>query len=90
MQMNVRVPDTLRHNFDMISEKIGINPAEAIRVFMNKFVEYRGFPFNVLCEEPYEPNYNAETRQALDDSINNRNLTITTWDELDKIWDEAK
>ncbi|MDR1027654.1 MAG: type II toxin-antitoxin system RelB/DinJ family antitoxin [Rickettsiales bacterium] len=62
--IQTRVPVKVRRSFESVSERIGIRPTDAIRILMNKYIDYNGFPFEVAAQREEIPN--AETRAAFE------------------------
>lgn len=55
-----RVDSNLKRAFDTTAEDLGISPTSALTVFMKRFVEDGGFPFEVRKRVPTEAEYAAE------------------------------
>ncbi len=65
--LNVRVdPDTKAQAEELFS-KFGMTVSEAVNVFLHQSIMYGGIPFELRVP-------NKETREALDDVLNHRNL----------------
>ena len=65
--LNVRVdPDTKAQAEELFS-KFGMTVSEAVNVFLHQSIMYGGIPFELKVP-------NKETREALDDVLNHRNL----------------
>lgn len=47
-----RVDVNLKREFDSTAEDLGLTPTAAITVFMKRFVQDRGFPFDVRKPTP--------------------------------------
>ena len=45
--MSIRVDDALKSGFDEIARSIGLSTSAAVTVMMKRFVDERGFPFDV-------------------------------------------
>ena len=58
---------------------LGMDMSTAFNIFLKKALNYRGIPFEVTEENP-----NAETLSAIDDAMNNRNMSgpYSTVEEL--------
>ncbi|KAE8127130.1 MULTISPECIES: type II toxin-antitoxin system RelB/DinJ family antitoxin [Bifidobacterium] len=54
MQIATRVDDNQAALFKETTKRLGTTPADALRMFINAFNEYRGFPYEVRLahEEP--------------------------------------
>ncbi len=71
----------LKHEAEMILNKLGLNASQAITLFYRQITLRKGLPFDVRIP-------NAETWAAMEDARRNRNLT--GWDDLDTLFrDEA-
>ncbi len=63
-QINVRIDNQLKDDVELIFDKLGLNTADAIRMFLKKVKLENGIPFSLkLKDSEYEPN--EETRQAI-------------------------
>jgi addiction module RelB/DinJ family antitoxin len=88
LQMNLKIDPSLKHQVDEISEKIGLTATDVIRVMLKKFVLHRGFPFLITdVRDPYNPEYNVETLQAMRDVKAGKNIGKTSLAELDAAWE---
>ena len=66
--LNVRVDKELKATAEAIAQSLGMNLSTAVNIFLRQMVSHDGMPFDVRLHP------NAETRQALDDARNGRNL----------------
>lgn len=63
-QINVRIDSQLKNDTETIFDKLGLNTADAIRIFLKKVKLENGIPFSLkLRDNDYEPN--EETKQAI-------------------------
>lgn len=67
--LNVRIDEDLKRETEKILAALGLNMTTAINAFARAVVRERRIPFELSLRVP-----NSETRQALDDAINGRNL----------------
>ncbi len=67
--LNVRVDKDIKRSAEVIANALGMNLSTAINIFLRKMVACDGIPFDVRLTP------NTETRQALDDARNGRNLS---------------
>ena len=58
--INVRMDDTLKQQFDAICNELGLNMSTAVNIFAKTMVRQQRIPFEVGLERP-----NAETLAAL-------------------------
>lgn len=77
--MHTRIDKDLKQKADAIFNALGINTADAIRMFLTQVTLNQGMPFNVKLP-------NKETVKAMDDSKLNRNLTHIAMDDFDKFF----
>ena len=66
--LNVRVDKDLKATAESIAQALGMNLSTAVNIFLRQMVSHDGLPFEVRLYP------NAETRRALDDAKNGRNL----------------
>ena len=55
-----RVDINLKRAFETTAEELGLSATSALTVFMKRFVEDGGFPFDVRRRTPSESEYAAE------------------------------
>lgn len=55
-----RVDVNLKRAFEATAEELGLSATSALTVFMKRFVEDGGFPFDVRRRTPSEAEYSAE------------------------------
>ena len=68
--VQVRMDADLRDAAAQTFEELGLDLPTAIRIFLKKSVAVHGLPFEVRAEIP-----NAETKMAIDNVENGRNLS---------------
>jgi len=68
--VNIRMDEGLKQQFDFLCGELGMNMSTAFNIFAKAMVRQRGIPFDVSLNVP-----NAETRAAIDDVNNGRNLS---------------
>ena len=68
--VNIRMDETLKHQFDLLCNELGLNMSTAINIFAKTMVRQQRIPFEVSLDIP-----NAETLAAIDDVNNGRNLS---------------
>lgn len=67
--LNVRVDKEVKASAEAIAQALGMNLSTAVNIFLRQMVSCDGLPFDVRLHP------NAETRQALEDARNMRNLS---------------
>ncbi|MDD4509289.1 MAG: type II toxin-antitoxin system RelB/DinJ family antitoxin [Eubacteriaceae bacterium] len=68
--VNIRMEDGLKQQFDTLCKELGLNMTTAVNIFARTMVREQRIPFTVGLEIP-----NAETQKAIDDVNHNRNLS---------------
>lgn len=68
--INIRMDDQLKQQFDHLCSELGLNMTTAINIFAKTMVRQQKIPFEVSLEVP-----NAETLAAMDDVNHRRNLS---------------
>lgn len=66
--INVRVEPKEKNKAEKILNKIGLSISEAVNMFIAQVNNHKGLPFEAKVP-------NKGLRKALDDAVNNRNLT---------------
>ncbi len=59
--VNIRMDEGLKHDFDRLCTELGLNMTSAFTVFAKTVVRRRGIPFEIALEP------NSETREALEE-----------------------
>ncbi|MDY4837377.1 MAG: type II toxin-antitoxin system RelB/DinJ family antitoxin [Lachnospiraceae bacterium] len=77
--VNIRMDEELKKQFDAFCSDIGMSMTTAICVFAKKAVRERRIPFEITADVP-----NAETLAAIDDVNNNRSMS-KTYDDIDEL-----
>lgn len=67
--INIRIDDVLKKQFDALCQELGMTMTTAFNMFAKAVVRHKGIPFDISLNIP-----NAETRQAIEDAENHRNL----------------
>lgn len=70
--VNIRMEETLKQQFDHLCNELGLNMSTAINIFAKAMVRQQRIPFEVSLNVP-----NAETLAAIDDVNHARNLSRT-------------
>jgi DNA-damage-inducible protein J len=77
--IHARVDPTLKHNAELVFSALGINTAEAIRMFLAQVILNQGLPFALRVP-------NKETKEAIEDSLLGRNLTHIPMEDFDRFF----
>ena len=80
--INVRVDKELKRKAEAIFSELGLNMSTAMNMFLRYSVRYGGIPFDLRLDTP-----NEETRVAIDDVNNNRNMS-KTFDSVKDLMDD--
>jgi len=67
--INIRMDEVLKQDFDRMCGELGINMTSAFNIFARTVVRQQGIPFPVALETP-----NAETLAAIEDVNKRRNM----------------
>ncbi len=70
--INIRMDDGLKQQFDHLCNELGLNMTTAFTIFAKTMVRQQRIPFDVSLDTP-----NAETLAAIDDVNKGRNLSRT-------------
>lgn len=68
--VNIRMDETLKQQFDHLCNELGLNMSTAINIFAKTMVRQQKIPFEISLDVP-----NAETLAAIDDVNHKRNLS---------------
>ncbi len=80
--INVRVDKEIKRKAEAIFSELGLNMSTAMNMFLRYSVRYGGIPFDLRIDTP-----NEETRAAIDDVNNNRNMS-KTFDSVKTLMDD--
>lgn len=78
--IHARIDQNLKQKAEEVFSVLGINTADAIRMFLTQVTLTQGLPFDVKIP-------NKETRKAMEDSRLNRNLTHIPMEDFDRFFD---
>lgn len=70
--VNIRMDETLKQQFDHLCGELGLTMTAAVNIFAKAMVRRQGIPFEISLDVP-----NAETLAAIEDVNNGRNLSKT-------------
>lgn len=70
--VNIRMDETLKQQFDHLCNELGMNMSTAFNIFARTMVRQQKIPFEISLDIP-----NAETLAAIDDVNHGRNLSRT-------------
>ena len=68
--INIRMDENLKRQFDMLCNELGLNMTTAVNIFARTMVRQQKIPFEVALDVP-----NAETLAAIDDVNQDRNMS---------------
>lgn len=68
--INIRMDENLKRQFDMLCNELGLNMTTAVNIFARTMVRQQKIPFEVALDVP-----NAETLAAIDDVNHDRNMS---------------
>ncbi|WP_195985999.1 type II toxin-antitoxin system RelB/DinJ family antitoxin [Clostridium sp. D33t1_170424_F3] len=68
--INIRMDENLKQQFDRLCNELGLNMTTAFNIFAKTMVRQQRIPFDVALDVP-----NAETLAAIDDANHGRNLS---------------
>ncbi len=77
--LQVRVPQTLRKEADIVLESVGLDMSTAIRVYLKKIVSTRSIPFALVSEDSRDLEY-----VPVDNEIQ------TKLNKVDSVWKKIK
>lgn len=92
-QINIRLDSEVKRRMELAADDLGLGLNDVFRIMGKKFADTKGFPFYVISDvrDPYNPEYNEKTLQAMRDAKNNKSdFHPTSIDELKAIWEEAQ
>lgn len=68
--MNIRMDSEVKQQAEALFAEFGLNMTSAINLFLRQSIREQSIPFEIALHTP-----NAETRKAIDDVRNRRNLS---------------
>ena len=68
--INVRIDDEVKRGLEKFCSEVGLNVSVAINMFAKTVIREQRLPFDISLNIP-----NEETRKAIDDVANRRNLS---------------
>ncbi len=80
--ISVRIDKEIKQKAEAIFNELGLNMSTAVNMFLRYSIRYGGIPFDLQLDVP-----NEETRAAIDDVNNKRNLS-KTFDSVKDLMDD--
>ncbi|MEE0682022.1 MAG: type II toxin-antitoxin system RelB/DinJ family antitoxin [Candidatus Gastranaerophilaceae bacterium] len=68
--INIRMDENLKKQFDYLCNELGMSMTTAFNIFAKTMVRQQGMPFEITLKSP-----NSETLAAIDDVNHERNLS---------------
>ena len=82
VNINIRVDSELKRKAEAVYAELGMNLSTALNVFLRSSVRYGGIPFDLKLDA-----LNLETLAAMDDVVNQKNLS-ETFDSVDALMED--
>ena len=68
--LNVRIDEEVKKDLEKFCSEVGLNVSVAVNMFAKAVIREQRLPFDVSLNTP-----NEETRRAIDDVVNRKNLS---------------
>lgn len=79
--VNIRMDEELKRQFDYVCEELGMNMSTAITIFAKKMIRENAIPFEVSFDPFYSSANMAAIRESIE-QIKNGKVVIKTLEEL--------
>lgn len=79
--VNIRMDEDLKRQFDYVCEELGMNMSTAITIFAKKMIRENAIPFEVSFDPFYSSANMAAIRESIE-QIKNGKVVIKTLEEL--------
>jgi DNA-damage-inducible protein J len=79
--LNTKVSEEDRDKFAQTAESLGMNSSTALKVFVKKFIDYGGFPFEVAASRSTHASYLPGTRIPVAGVIDSEGHTVLPAEE---------
>lgn len=80
--INIRIDDKLKQQFDELCEELGLTMTAAVNMFAKAMIRHNGIPFEITLNVP-----NKETLKAIDDVNKGRRLS-KTFDSVNELFED--
>lgn len=80
--INIRIDENLKKQFDKICDDLGLTMSTAINMFAKAMIRHQGIPFEVSIRT-----LNKETIEAIEDIENGKNLS-KVYEDLDEMFED--
>lgn len=80
--INIRVDSEVKQQAEAIFNELGLNMSTAMNMFLRHAIRYGGIPFDLRLNLP-----NEDTRAAMDDVNNNRNMS-KSFDSIEDLMED--
>lgn len=80
--INIRIDDTLKQNSFAVIERFGLNPSQAIKMFLTQIAQTGTIPLSLDYQVSPKYESNTTTMQAIDDARQGKVHSVQSVDEL--------
>lgn len=80
--INIRIDENLKKQFDELCEELGLTMTTAINMFAKAMIRKQGIPFEICLNKP-----NAETIKAIEDAEKGIGLS-KAYNNLDELFED--
>jgi len=81
--LNIRMDEDLKAEFDTLCDELGLTMTTAINVFVKTFVRKQGMPFDVAVDPFYSEQNMKRLSAVIEDIKAGRNMTVHELIEVD-------
>ena len=82
--LHIRVEPNVKQKAEKTLKELGLSITDAINVFLNQVILQEGIPFEIK-----KPKFNQTTIQAMEDVINNKNLS-KSFETVEDLFEELE
>ena len=80
--INIRIDENLKKQFDELCEELGLTMSSAINMFAKAMIRNQGIPFEISLHKP-----NAETIKAIEDAEKGIGLS-KAYDNIEELFED--
>lgn len=86
VNLNIRIDNDVKKQFDEICENIGLSMSSAFNVFAKAVIRERGIPFELKEEDPFYSSENISFLEKSKKQMDEGKFVEKSFDEMKEYW----
>lgn len=85
--VQIRMDADLKRETEKAFKSMGLTMSSAVTLFCRQVINQGRIPFDIVMPRHHAESFNKETRKAMDDTLEGKNLS-RRFDTVDEMWDD--